>query len=65
MFGIKWLETKEDKWNDFQAEAMPLAPDLYRVAMWLTRNQAEAEDLVQETFFQALKSFHRYEIGTN
>lgn len=65
MFGIKWLETKEQKWNDFEAEAMPLMPDLYRVAMWLTRNQTEAEDLVQETLMQALKSFHRYELGTN
>jgi len=65
MFGMKWLETKEERWRDFEAEAMPLAPDLYRVAMWLARNQTEAEDLVQETFFQAMKSFHRYEMGTN
>jgi len=65
MFGIKRLETKEKKWSDFEAEAMPLTPDLYRIAMWLTRNREEAEDLVQETFFQALKSFHRYETGTN
>lgn len=65
MFGIKWLETKEEKWGDFESEAMPYMPDLYRMAMWLTRNKTEAEDLVQETFMQALKSFHRYEIGTN
>ena len=65
MFGIKRLGTKEKKWSDFEAEAMPLPPDLYRLAMWLTRNKEEAEDLLQETFFQALKSFHRYEMGTN
>lgn len=65
MFGIKWLETKEQKWSDFEAEAMPLTPELFRVAMWLTRDRTEAEDLVQETMMQALKSFHRYEIGTN
>jgi len=65
MFGIKRLGTKEKKWSDFEAEAMPLTPDLYRLAMWLTRNKEEAEDLLQETFFQALKSFHRYEMGTN
>lgn len=65
MFGIKWLETTEDKWNDFENEAMPYMADLFRVAVWLTRNKDEAEDLVQETFVQALKSFHRYQRGTN
>jgi RNA polymerase sigma-70 factor (ECF subfamily) len=65
MFRRKWLETKEERWRDFETEAMPFAPDLYRVAMWLTRNQTEAEDLVQETFFQAMRSFHHYEMGTN
>lgn len=65
MFGIKRLEKREEKWQDFEAEAVPHATDLYRVAVWLTRSGSEAEDLVQETFMQALKSFHRYELGTN
>ncbi len=38
---------------------------LFRHAMWLERNRAEAEDLVQETMFQALQSFHRFTPGTN
>ena len=58
-------QTKQENWNAFEAEALPLLPDLFRVAVWLVRNVTEAEDLVQETFFEALKSFHRYEIGTN
>jgi RNA polymerase sigma-70 factor (ECF subfamily) len=33
--------------------------------MWLERNRAEAEDLVQETLMQALQSFHKYRAGTN
>lgn len=33
--------------------------------MWLTQNRAEAEDLVQETMFQALRSFHLFQMGTN
>jgi RNA polymerase sigma-70 factor (ECF subfamily) len=33
--------------------------------MWLARNRAEAEDLVQETLVQALQSFHRFTPGTN
>lgn len=65
MFGIKWLETKEEKWQDFETEAMPHMASLFCVAMWLTRNRDEAEDLIQETFMQALKSFQRYQPGTN
>jgi RNA polymerase sigma-70 factor (ECF subfamily) len=52
-------------WPQFESEAMPYAADLYRVAVWLTRDPTEAEDLVQETMFQALSSFHRFEKGTN
>jgi len=52
-------------WSAFEAEAMPLMPDLFRLAMWLVRERAGAEDLVQETFAQALQSFHRFEKGTN
>lgn len=65
MFGRNWLETKEDKWNDFESEAMPHLPYLFRVAVWLTKNRTEAEDLVQETTMQALKSFQNYQVGTN
>jgi len=52
-------------WAAFEAEAMPHLDGLFRVAMWLVRNRAEAEDLVQETFTQALQSFKRFEPGTN
>lgn len=53
------------KWEAFEAEALPYTDDLFRLAMWLHRDRARAEDLVQETFVQALKSFHGYEAGTN
>jgi RNA polymerase sigma-70 factor (ECF subfamily) len=52
-------------WAAFEAEAMPHADRLFSLAMWLERNRAEAEDLVQETLVQALQSFHRYRPGTN
>jgi RNA polymerase sigma-70 factor, ECF subfamily len=56
---------RQEAWTAFEAEALPHADRLFRLAMWLERNRAEAEDLVQETLIQALQSFHRYTPGTN
>ena len=56
---------RENQWTAFEAEALPHLSALFRVAMWLVRDRAEAEDLVQDTFMQALQSFHRFEKGTN
>ncbi|MCA1652451.1 MAG: sigma-70 family RNA polymerase sigma factor, partial [Acidobacteria bacterium] len=44
---------------------MPHADRLFRLALWLERDRAEAEDLVQDTVAEALQSFHRFERGTN
>lgn len=44
---------------------MPHMDSLFRIAMWRVRDRAMAEDLVQETLTEALKSFHRFEPGTN
>jgi RNA polymerase sigma-70 factor (ECF subfamily) len=44
---------------------LPHLDAVFRLAMWLAGNRAEAEDIVQETFVQALQSFHRFEPGTN
>src|SRR5436853_7920857 len=51
--------------NEFEAAAMPHMNDLYRTARRTLGNQAEAEDVVQEVYLQAWKSFHRFEPGTN
>ncbi|MDQ3804215.1 MAG: sigma-70 family RNA polymerase sigma factor, partial [Acidobacteriota bacterium] len=51
--------------REFEAEAMPHMNELYRTAVRLTLNRGEAEDLVQEVFLQAWKSYGRYEAGTN
>jgi len=51
--------------EDFAAVAMPHLADLYRSASFLLQNSSEAEDLVQEVYLEAWKSFHRFEPGTN
>jgi len=51
--------------EDFAAEAMPHLAALYRTASLLLRNRHEAEDLVQDTYLEAWKSFHRFALGTN
>jgi len=50
---------------EFEAEAMPHLRDLHRTAQRVLRDPARAEDVVQEVFLQAWKSFHRFESGTN
>jgi RNA polymerase sigma-70 factor (ECF subfamily) len=49
----------------FTSEAMAYAPQLFAAAMRLTRNQADAEDLVQETFLKAYRAYDRFEEGSN
>jgi RNA polymerase sigma-70 factor (ECF subfamily) len=50
---------------DFEQLALPLLTSLYNHAFWLTRNHAEAEDLVQESFSKALRAFDSFQPGTN
>jgi RNA polymerase sigma-70 factor, ECF subfamily len=49
----------------FEAEALPLLQGLYSAANRLTRNAADAEDLVQETYLRAYRGFHQFQEGTN
>src|SRR5689334_8588214 len=51
--------------NSFEELATPLLRPLYNFARWLSRDDAEAEDLVQESFAKALKSFASFQQGTN
>jgi len=51
--------------EEFEGAALPHVNDLLRTAMRLTRSRTEAEDLVQEVYLQAWKSFHSFEPGTN
>ncbi len=49
----------------FADQAMQYAPQLYSAALRMTRNRADAEDLVQETYLKGYRSFHTFTEGTN
>ncbi len=49
----------------FAEQAMPYMSQLYSAALRMTRNPADAEDLVQETFLRAYRGFDTFEAGTN
>ncbi len=49
----------------FERDALPLLNGLYSAAYRLTRNAADAEDLVQETFLRAYRGFAQFKEGTN
>ncbi|MEO1064220.1 MAG: sigma-70 family RNA polymerase sigma factor [Actinomycetota bacterium] len=50
---------------DFAEQAMPFADALYSAAMRMTRNPADAEDLLQETYLRAYRGFGGFREGTN
>ena len=49
----------------FTEQAMEFMPSLYSAALRMTRNPADAEDLVQETYLKAYRGFGSFEQGTN
>jgi RNA polymerase sigma-70 factor (ECF subfamily) len=58
-------ETPEQRSARFERDVLPYLDQLYAAAMRMTRNPADAEDLVQETFAKAYASFHQFQEGTN
>jgi RNA polymerase sigma-70 factor (ECF subfamily) len=51
--------------ESFESVALPYMNDLFRAASSVLGSRSEAEDIVQETYLQAWKSFHRFTLGTN
>jgi RNA polymerase sigma-70 factor (ECF subfamily) len=51
--------------EDFEAAALPHLPDIYRTATRLLADSTKADDVVQDVYLQAWKSFDKFEPGTN
>jgi RNA polymerase sigma-70 factor (ECF subfamily) len=64
--GFRTLSSQNDKsLPGFEELAMPLFDSLYNFARWLVHNQNDADDLVQEAYLKALRSFALFQPGTN
>ncbi|HVZ40427.1 MAG TPA: sigma-70 family RNA polymerase sigma factor [Candidatus Kapabacteria bacterium] len=51
--------------EDFETEALPYLNDIFRTASRITGDRSSAQDLVQDVYLQAWKSFDRFQLGTN
>ncbi len=51
--------------EEFEAQALPHWNDLYRTAVRLLGDEAQAEDVLQEAYMKAWKSFHQFQKGTD
>src|SRR5256885_47988 len=58
-------ESAAERAERFERDAMPLLDQLYSAALRMTRNPADAEDLVQETYLKAYGAFQSFRAGTN
>ncbi|MCI2265657.1 sigma-70 family RNA polymerase sigma factor [Sediminivirga luteola] len=58
-------ETQEQRTARFERDALEYVNQLYAAALRMTRNSADAEDLVQEAYAKAFAAFHQYTPGTN
>src|SRR3982751_4248801 len=61
--GAEARERQRDE--SFAAEALPWLDDVYRFALSLTRDAADADDVVQDTFLRAYRSWHTYLPGSD
>ncbi|GHE81506.1 ECF RNA polymerase sigma factor SigR [Streptomyces longispororuber] len=58
-------ETAAERTARFERDALMFLDQMYSAALRMTRNPADAEDLVQETYAKAYASFHQFREGTN
>jgi len=58
-------ESKRESDLRFEREALPWMDDVYRFARSMTRDEADADDLVQETYLRAYRAWHTFEPGSD
>jgi RNA polymerase sigma-70 factor (ECF subfamily) len=58
-------ESAEERSARFERDALQFLDQMYSAGLRMTRNPADAEDLVQETYAKAYASFHQFREGTN
>jgi RNA polymerase sigma-70 factor (ECF subfamily) len=58
-------EMEIERQQEFQTEAVPHKDALYNYALKIVRNSDDAQDLVQDTYYKAYKSYHQFQGGTN
>lgn len=58
-------ESTAERSARFERDALEFLDQMYSAALRMTRNPADAEDLVQETYAKAYASFHQFREGTN
>lgn len=58
-------ESSPERNARFERDALTFLDQMYSAALRMTRNPADAEDLVQETYAKAYGSFHQFREGTN
>jgi RNA polymerase sigma-70 factor (ECF subfamily) len=56
---------RDDPGSDFEATALPFIEDVARFALHLTRDESEAQDVVQETFLHAFRGWHTFRAGSD
>ncbi|MFJ9947936.1 sigma-70 family RNA polymerase sigma factor [Kitasatospora sp. NPDC091207] len=64
-FRVSAAESEEARRERFERDALGYLDPMYSAALRMTRNPADAEDLLQEAFAKAYASFHQFREGTN
>jgi RNA polymerase sigma-70 factor (ECF subfamily) len=58
-------DAKQQQDAEFEREALPWMEDVYRFARSMTHDEADADDLVQETYLRAYRAWHTFEKGSD
>jgi RNA polymerase sigma-70 factor (ECF subfamily) len=62
---LSLYEASSRRTDTFEKEALPWTADVFRFALSLTRDESEAEDVVQDTYLRAFRSWHTYVPGSD